>query len=1298
MLLGFGALAQFPNNPCAGPSQRVALVNLQKGAVVEGWRAGQIGLTDTCGNQFYQQYVEVNLTPIGYTPTATGNTANLSEFVITPAAEIWYIDWQGNAINLSGGGGCDEDFLQISDNSCPDALTDSIYKYKYVSIGARGVWPVAELLVSDSVGVGMAVISGNRNGRVAIHDNLNDNWSVYDQGGSTTNIYVQDQGLFRVATATGSPQNAALLEEHFGVSTLDSTIIFYQYPNSRVDTQTAINFLYTDNLGIVRSKLLSQILGDSATVYNLSTINPLPTQYQKSTSFVRKNLNTATPIPQRGMWISNGSEWLWLGFVLDTNQVVTPFIANQNVTYPKIQNVTASRLLGNPTGAGGTVQEIKIGTNLYFSNDTLHANAGGAGQVLTAGDGSGDNKTLDLSGGGGTVTLDPSGIFTLSRTGNTLTMSAVEVDGSVTNELQTIGVASNTTTLSNGGGSMTIAGAGINTVATAGTTITVTGTEVDGSVTNEGVLGVGAGGGNDALLLSNTSGATGTTIAGGTGIQITETTSANGGTITITNAAAAAQVLTAGDGSGDNKTLDLSGGGGTVTLDPSGIFTLSRTGNTLTMSAVEVDGSVTNEGVLGVGAGGGNDALLLSNTSGATGTTIAGGTGIQITETTSANGGTITITNAAAAAQVLTAGDGTGDNKTLDLSGGGGTVTLDPSGILTLSRTGNTLTMSAVEVDGSVTNELQTIGVASNTTTLSNGGGSMTIAGAGINTVATAGTTITVTGTEVDGSVTNEGVLGVGAGGGNDALLLSNTSGATGTTISGGTGIQITETTSANGGTITITNTAADRDWLTITNLFPTVFDSFIYRRKPVSIGTNIFRKASDLKHTPFQVVDSTGYLGANAGVLALFSGNRRGGVAFQDNNEPDGSAFSRITQRGQICQLSFVEGGSFELMSDDGTTLDEGTQTTRFTYYTADDEGGTAYWPDYGGSRSDTAQLFTVSGFGFGGKMVSKPASAVVGSSAFINGGNSFGTTTTLGTNDAQALNIETNGTTRATFTTDYALKLVEATAVPATPSNGVIFSNSEIAGKNIPFWMDPNGVPYEIAAARETNRYYEWSAVPGSGTPSIWATTSSPYGTSSIPTLSASLIGQIVRISYLTSATASSNAGTRNTSSTYLRGNAAGVGGFYYVGRWGFSTANTTDKRFFAGFRSSATQIPASTNPSSMTQIIGFGIDGGQTTLRFMVNDNTGTATTVDLGANFPTNTNGTDYYEARIFCPENGSTVYYHIKNIATGNVAFGSANTDLPNNTTLLSVHHHISNGADAVSVALDLSQFTIITKY
>jgi hypothetical protein len=83
---------------------------------------------------------------------------------------------------------------------------------------------------------------------------------------------------------------------------------------------------------------------------------------------------------------------------------------------------------------------------------------------------------------------------------------------------------------------------------------------------------------------------------------------------------------------------------------------------------------------------------------------------------------------------------------------------------LTSPTTGQTLIYNAstgvwsnqTPADPSSTNELQTLSVAANTATLSNGGGSVTIAGAGINTVGTAGTTITVTGTEVDGSVSNE--------------------------------------------------------------------------------------------------------------------------------------------------------------------------------------------------------------------------------------------------------------------------------------------------------------------------------------------------------------------------------------------------------------------------------------------------------------------------------------------------------------------------------------------------------------
>ena len=71
------------------------------------------------------------------------------------------------------------------------------------------------------------------------------------------------------------------------------------------------------------------------------------------------------------------------------------------------------------------------------------------------------------------------------NTANTRWEAATVADQSATNELQTLSVAGNTATLSNSGGSVTIAGGGINTVGTVGSTITVTGTEVDGSISNE---------------------------------------------------------------------------------------------------------------------------------------------------------------------------------------------------------------------------------------------------------------------------------------------------------------------------------------------------------------------------------------------------------------------------------------------------------------------------------------------------------------------------------------------------------------------------------------------------------------------------------------------------------------------------------------------------------------------------------------------------------------------------------------------------------------------------------------------
>jgi hypothetical protein len=92
----------------------------------------------------------------------------------------------------------------------------------------------------------------------------------------------------------------------------------------------------------------------------------------------------------------------------------------------------------------------------------------------------------------------------------------------------------------------------------------------------------------------------------------------------------------------------------------------------------------------------------------------------------------------------------------------------------------------------------------------------------GSETVVTAGTGIGVAGSGTTGSpyvvsntgdlsASNEGILGVGAGASNTATLTSNTTGQTPVTVAGLTGISISETTSANGGTINITNTSPDQ-------------------------------------------------------------------------------------------------------------------------------------------------------------------------------------------------------------------------------------------------------------------------------------------------------------------------------------------------------------------------------------------------------------------------------------------------------------------------------------------------------
>jgi hypothetical protein len=217
-----------------------------------------------------------------------------------------------------------------------------------------------------------------------------------------------------------------------------------------------------------------------------------------------------------------------------------------------VASTAASKIIGRTDASAGDWQEITLGTNLAMSGTTLNATGGGgaSNSFETQATPSGTSPVADSATD--TLTWAVGGIVTM--TGNsatdTITVSATEVDGSTTNEMQNIfqtmttpsgtsPVADTTTD------SLTFAVSGIATVTGNSTTDTITigATEVDGSTTNE---------------IQN----------------LYATINAPSGTDPVAGAAA--------------DTLNLAASGiATVTGD--------STTDTITIGAVEVDGSVTNE-------------------------------------------------------------------------------------------------------------------------------------------------------------------------------------------------------------------------------------------------------------------------------------------------------------------------------------------------------------------------------------------------------------------------------------------------------------------------------------------------------------------------------------------------------------------------------------------------------------------------------------------------------------------------------------------------------------------------------
>jgi len=136
----------------------------------------------------------------------------------------------------------------------------------------------------------------------------------------------------------------------------------------------------------------------------LSVLGDVSISSPVSNSFLVYNSST-------GKWTnespSSSISSLGLGTLATLSSVGTSNITASAVTYAKIQNESASTLLGNPTGSGAAPSEITLGSGLSFSGSVLNVSAG-SGTVTSVATGSG------LTGGtitsSGTIAVASNGI------------------------------------------------------------------------------------------------------------------------------------------------------------------------------------------------------------------------------------------------------------------------------------------------------------------------------------------------------------------------------------------------------------------------------------------------------------------------------------------------------------------------------------------------------------------------------------------------------------------------------------------------------------------------------------------------------------------------------------------------------------------------------------------------------------------------------------------------------------------------------------------------------------------------
>jgi len=266
-----------------------------------------------------------------------------------------------------------------------------------------------------------------------------------------------------------------------------------------------------------------------------------------------------------------------------------------------------------------------------------------------------------------------------------------------------------------------------------------------------------------------------------------------------------------------------------------------------------------------------------------------------------------------------------------------------------------------------------------------------------------------------------------------------------------------------------------------------------------------------------------------------------------------------------------------------------------------------------------------------------------------------------------------------------------------PSTPAAGTLeFYSKSIAGRMMPKIMGPSGLDTTLQTSLFQNRILTY--VPSTGTTGtgsgtglgpVWTsggTVTHPTPSSTAPAIS----NQMRRTRYAnvvttTNQTLGIKAAAADTLN-YWRGSAAGLGGFFFAARFIVELYPASTVRIFAGLTaSSATYVVASDTVLNNTCGLWHDTTDPSTGLgafNFVTRNATTTTKQQITLANAIAAGNSYDFY---MWCPPNGTTLYWRLDDVVNGVTYSNNTTTTLPVNTVFMGPQCAMSNGTANITV-------------